>query len=85
MGSQHPVSRPGRETYTQGFGPSSTKRHSESHSQNPVNLLLIKLVRISGFLSFLSNRSVFSTLRQNVLKILRSLGKERKTQEPSLI
>ena len=36
------------------------------------------------FLSFLSDRSVFSTLWQNVLKILRSLGKERKTQKFSL-
>ena len=30
------------------------------------------------FLSFLSDRSVFSTLWQKVLKVLRSLGKERK-------
>ena len=54
--------------------------------QNLVNLFLIKLVRISGSsLSFLSDRSVFSTLWQNVLKILGSLGKERKTQKSSLI
>ena len=37
------------------------------------------------FLSFHSDRSVFSTLRQNVLKIPRSLGKDGETQKFSLI
>ena len=50
-----------------------------------VNLFLTNLVRISGFfLSFLSDRSVFSTFWQRVLKTLPSLRKERKTQKSSL-
>ena len=49
--------------------------------QNLVNLFLIKLVRVSGFSSLFSAIAVFfSTLWQNVLKILRSLGKEQRNK-----
>ena len=57
----------------------------QGHTEPNVNLSLIKLVRISGFSSLFSAIAVFFALWQNVLKILRSLGKERKTQKSSLI
>ena len=51
-----------------------------------VNLFLVTLVRIWGFSSLFSAIAVFfSTLWQNVLKILRLLGEERKTKKSSLI
>ena len=51
-----------------------------------VNLILIKLVRISGFSSlFLAIAAFSATFCQRVLQTLRSLRKERKTQKSSLI
>ena len=74
-----------RNNYTFWSRPSQKRLQQPLHQKYLVNLLLTNLVRISAFSSLFSAIAVFLALSGNMmLKVLRSLRKERKTQKSSL-